>query len=195
MTGLRRRATIGVWRRAAIGLCRRAAIGLSRRATIGVWRRATIGLWRRVTRPGFHHSLSPSEEKYNKPPKKREAALQASIDNPCVPFSIYLGRLLDTWHSPTAGRRLSSTSSTSEMSVGVSAMVGKQRCSSEGILVTCDESEKQSFNKPLWVVGCEAPLQKCFRKALSSSQVMVFPLPRLIDGFYPYRAGPRGRSA
>ncbi len=52
------------------------------------------------------------------------------------------------------------------------------------ILVICDESEKQSFDKPPWVVGWDAPLQKCFRKALSSPSVMASPLPRLIDDFF-----------
>ena len=52
------------------------------------------------------------------------------------------------------------------------------------ILVLCDDSEKQSFDRPPWVVGWDAPLQKCFRKALSAPQVMISPLPRLIDDFF-----------
>ena len=53
-----------------------------------------------------------------------------------------------------------------------------------GILGLCDDTEKQSFDRPLWVVGWDAPLQKCFRKALSAPQVMKSPLPRLIDDFF-----------
>lgn len=49
------------------------------------------------------------------------------------------------------------------------------------MLIVCDGSEKQSFNTPPWVVGWDTPLQKCFRKALSSPQVMALLLPRLID--------------
>ena len=52
------------------------------------------------------------------------------------------------------------------------------------ILVLCDDPEKQSFDRPPWVVGWYAPLQKCFRKALSAPQVVISPLPRLIDDFF-----------
>ena len=48
----------------------------------------------------------------------------------------------------------------------------------------CDDSEKQSFDRPPWVVGWDTSLQKCFRKFLSAPQVVISPLPRLIDDFF-----------
>ena len=48
----------------------------------------------------------------------------------------------------------------------------------------CDGSEKQSFDRPLCVVGWDAPLQKCSRKALSAPHDVISPLPHLTDDFF-----------
>ena len=48
----------------------------------------------------------------------------------------------------------------------------------------CDKSEQQSFTRPPWVAGWDAPRRKGFRKTRSALQVVASPLPRLIDDLF-----------
>ena len=52
------------------------------------------------------------------------------------------------------------------------------------ILVICNDSEKQSIDRPPWVVGWDAPLQTSVRKAFSAPQIVISPLTRLDDDFF-----------
>lgn len=52
------------------------------------------------------------------------------------------------------------------------------------ILLISDDSGKEAFARPHWVVGWVDPLQTCHRKGHFSPQDVASPLPRLIDDFF-----------
>lgn len=71
-----------------------------------------------------------------------------------------------------------------DVAVSLGQLFASSKLALGDILVMSDDSEKQAFDRPPWVVGWDGPLQKIYRKSLSSPQVASSPLPRLIDEFF-----------